>query len=162
MKARRRIFLLIIGLVIFWLPSVLGACSTFLPAGSGSGLDVESQVGTQAAATLVGYLVQTKVAANLISEQATQQVAAQQLPTATPLPTETPLPPPTATPIPPTAPPPPAPTQAPAAPAAPAEVSAPAPQISANVNTNCRQGPSTHYKIDGYLLTGRHHHCLWV
>ena len=153
MKTRRKVFLLIIGLIIFWLPIVLGACSTFLPA-SGSGLDVESQVGTQAAATLVGYLVQTKVAANLISEQATQQFAAQQVPTATPLPTDTPLPLPTATPLPPTAPPPPAPTEAPAAPAAPAAVSAPAPQISANVNTNCRQGPSTHYKIDGYLLVG--------
>ncbi len=115
-------------------------------------MDVESQVGTQAAATLVGYLVQTKVAANLISNQATQEVAAQQVPTATPQPTETPLPP-TATPIPPTVPPPPPapPTEAPAAAAV---VSAPAPEISAQVNTNCRQGPSTHYKIDSYLLVG--------
>jgi hypothetical protein len=152
MKTRRMIYPLIIGMVIFGLPIALGACSTLLPANFGSGMDVQSQVGTQAAATLVGYLVQTKVAANLMSNQATQEVAAQQVPTATPQPTETPLPP-TATPIPPTVPPPPPPPAATEAPAA-AVVSAPAPEISAQVNTNCRQGPSTHYKIDGYLLVG--------
>jgi hypothetical protein len=33
-------------------------------------------------------------------------------------------------------------------------VSSPAPEISAHVNTNCRSGPSTQYKITGYLLVG--------
>jgi hypothetical protein len=156
MKTRRMLFLFILGLIFIWLPISLGACSNLLPVGanSGSGQDIQSQVDTQVAATLVGYLVQTKVAANLVSGQATQEASIQQAPTATPAPTETPLPPPTATPIPPTVPPPPPPPTATEAPTAAAVVSAPAPEISANVNTNCRQGPSTYYKIDGYLLVG--------
>ncbi len=153
MKTRRMIYPVLLGLVAIFLPIALGACSALLP--SGSSLDVQSQVDTQVAATLVGYLVQTQVAANLVMVQSTQAAAALQAPTATPVPTDTPLPPPpTPTPIPPTAPPPPPPppTQAPtAAPAA----AAPAPAISAEVNTNCRQGPSTHYKVDGYLLVGQ-------
>jgi hypothetical protein len=154
MKTRRMIYPILVGLIAIVLPIALGACSTLLPASSGSALDVQAQVDTQVAATLVGYLVQTKVAANLVSGQATQEASVQQVPTATPAPTETPLPPPpTPTPIPPTEapPPPPPPTQAPVEAAV---VSAPAPEISADVNTNCRQGPSTHYKIDGYLLVG--------
>jgi hypothetical protein len=152
MKSRRMIYPVILGL-IFLLPIALVACSNLLPANSGSNLDVQSQVDTQVAATLVGYLVQTKVAANLASNQVTQAAAVQQAATATPAPTETPLPTPTATPIPPTVPPTPTPT-ATEAPAAAAVVSAPAPEISANVNTNCRSGPSTHYVIDGYLMVG--------
>jgi hypothetical protein len=148
------IYPVILGLMAILLPIVLGACSSLLPASSGSSLDVQSQVDTQVAATLVSYLVQTKVAANLTNVQATQEAVVQQAPTATPAPTETPVPP-TPTPIPPTAPPPPPPPPtATSAPAEAAVASAPAPQITANVNTNCRQGPSTHYKIDGYLLVG--------
>jgi hypothetical protein len=152
MKTRRMIYPVLLGLIVLLLPIGLGACSGLLPVASGSSLDVQSQVETQVAATLVAYLVQTQVAANLVMVQSTQAALAQQAPTATPAPTETPLPPPpTPTPLPPTPPPPPPPppTQAPTAVA-----SAPAPPISAEVNTNCRQGPSTQYKIDGYLLVG--------
>jgi len=152
MKTRRMIYPVLLGLIAILLPVMLGACSTLLPASSGSNLDVQSQVDTQVAATLVGYLVQTKVAANLVSGQATQEAVVQQAATATPAPTDTPLPPPP-TPIPPTeAPPPPPPATE--APAAAAVVNAPAPEISAEVNTNCRQGPSTQYKIAGYLVVG--------
>jgi hypothetical protein len=156
MKTRRILYPVILGLIAILLPIALGACSALLPVGvnSGSSLDVQSQVNTQVAATLVGYLVQTKVAENLTSVQVTQAAALQQAPTATPAPTETPLPSPT--PIPPTVPPPPPtlPPTAPAAPVAAAVVSVPAPEISANVNTNCRQGPSIHYRIAGYLMVG--------
>jgi hypothetical protein len=154
MKTRRMVYPVILVLMCFLLPIIVGACSNLLPAGanSGSGLDVQAQVDTQVAATLVGYLVQTKVAANLTSGQVTQEAAVQQAPSATPAPTETPLPP-TATPIPPTEPPPPPPT-ATEAPVAAAVVSASAPEISASVNTNCRQGPSMQYRIVGYLMVG--------
>jgi hypothetical protein len=154
MKTRRMVFPVMLGLIFIVLPIALGACSSLLPASSGSNLDVQSQVNTQVAATLVGYLVQTKVADNLTANQVTQAAAVQQAATATPAPTETPLPPPTATPIPPTVPPPPPTPEPTQAPAAAAVVSAPAPQISADVNTNCRQGPSTRYIIDGYLMVG--------
>jgi hypothetical protein len=155
MKTRRMIYPVLLGLIVLFLPIALGACSGLLPVSSGSSLDVQSQVDTQVAATLVGYLVQTQVAANLVMVQATQAAVAQQAPTATPAPTETPLPPPpTPTPLPPTEPPPPPPPPTAAPTAAAAVASAPAPQISAQVNTNCRQGPSTQYKIDGYLLVG--------
>jgi hypothetical protein len=151
MKTYRMVFPLILGVIFILLPIIIGACSDLLPASSGSSQDIQSQVDTQVAATIVGYLVQTKVAANLVNNPAIQESAVQQAPTTTPLPTVTPIPA-TATPIPPTntpLPPPPTATQIPATLA-----STSAPVISAAVNTNCRQGPSTYYRIVGYLLVG--------
>lgn len=110
-------------------------------------VDVQAEINTAVAATLVQYIIETKVAfqaSGLVVEPAAPQV--QVAASATPIPTASltlieAAPPPTATlPPPPTQP--------------PAPTAVVYPKIVAEQNTNCRLGPSTRYAIDGYLAAG--------
>jgi len=115
-------------------------------------VDIQSEVNTAVAATLVSlYVAETQSAAMAVV------VASTEPPTAVP-PTPTAVPPqptPTFTAIPPTvvAPGPPAPVIVTVAPVSP-PASTTYPAIWASINTNCRLGPSTMYPVDGYLTVG--------
>jgi len=103
-------------------------------------VDVQAEINTAVAATLVQYIIETKVASQASGLAAAPAATATPIPSATAtlettlaLPTPTELPPPTATPIP---------------------TTVAYPKIIAEVNTNCRLGPGTRYTIDGYLAAG--------
>jgi len=109
--------------------------------------DLDTYINTAVSATLVQYIIETKVAAEAIQEPA--ELIAQVQPTETPVPTPTSVPtlapttlsePPTPTSIP---------TGAPSMAAAPATI-----QIYADLNTNCRYGPGKSYAIIGTFLKG--------
>ena len=108
--------------------------------------EVETYINTAVSATLVQYLIETKVAAQASQEPA--ELIAQAQPTETPLPTPTSVPPivPTATSESPT------PTSVPTA--VPIPVAAADIQIYADLNTNCRFGPGKTYAISGTFLKG--------
>ena len=136
--------LIIIGGVIF------SACASVAAVGQTSG--IEAQVNTAVAATLIQYMVETKVAAQSVAlastpvgqAQATQPPA----PTPTPLPTEPAQPTVAATAeaAQPTASVPPTPTAPPPPPSG--------PMITADQNTNCRAGPNTAYAVQTYFVEG--------
>ena len=144
MKKQHVLATIIICLIV--ISGVIGfsACASIVSAEPQGG--IEAHVNTAVAATLVQYMIETKVAAQtiaLVSQPAVQvQATEPPVPTATPVPTE---------PTPPTA-----------APAA--EVVQPSPtaipvqvsglKIVADQNTNCRVGPSTGYRIVTYFKKG--------
>jgi hypothetical protein len=154
MKSQRISLTLIIGFVFLVLSLSLSACLPVGQARSAGGGSMQEQVSTQVAATLMQSMIETKVAeiaqstvnsiALQVTATATSLPPAAAQPTATPVPTQTSVPtavPPTPvppTPLPPTA--------------APVVISYPL--ITANVNTNCRTGPSTNYTILTYLVQG--------
>ena len=144
MKKQHILPTIIICLIV--ISGVIGfsACASIVSAEPQGG--IESHVNTAVAATLVQYMIETKVAAQsiaLVSEPIAQvQATEPPVPTATPIPTE---------PAPPTA----APTAEvvqPAATAVPVSVSGL--KIFADQNTNCRVGPSTGYRIVTYFKKG--------
>jgi hypothetical protein len=141
MKKRLTITPIILSLVAILGGSILSACSQVSAARPI--VDMQSEINTAVAATLVQYMIETKVAAeatNLFSEPvALLQATDTPLPTATLAPTET-TPPPTPT------------VPAPAATQQPAVAAFP--EILAEANTNCRVGPSTRYYASGYLAEG--------
>jgi hypothetical protein len=118
------------------------ACSSLVTGSQQPGL--ESEINTAVAATLVQYIIETKVAEQSVAV-VSNPIQQQPQDTSTPVPTETPVP--TATPLPPTV------TTAPVAPAVASPVTS-LPKISAEQNTNCRLGPSTAYRIDGSFKLG--------
>lgn len=124
----------------------LSSCAPAAPVQSQG--EVETYINTAVSATLVQYIIETKVAAEAIQEPA--ELIAQVQPTETPLP-------PTPTLVPTIAPTVqselPAPTSVPTA--EPPQAAAPATlQISADLNTNCRYGPGKVYSIIGTFLKG--------
>lgn len=138
------IFLCLLGLMGGVL---LNACAPV--QASQSIVDVQAEINTAVAATLVQYAIETKVAEKSVGLEVEPvvQVAA----TATPLPTATSIP--TATTVPAQA----APTTATTAlqpTTAPAPASVVYPQIASEQNTNCRLGPGTRYLVDAVFLKG--------
>lgn len=125
------------------------ACASIASAEQQGSID--AQVQTAAAATLVQYMIETEVAVQAQALVAEPVVQPQQ--TDTPAPTATLAPTETAQP---TAVPtlePPAPTSLPTLPPAPVQAAA-APKIIADLNTNCRAGPSTRYTVETIFLKG--------
>jgi hypothetical protein len=151
MKPQRIITPIILCICLIAGGILIAACT---PALASPQKDDQSIIETAVAATLVQYIIETKVAAQSINLelQATSQVQ----PTSTPAPTETPLPVVTEAPtaIPPT------PTLVPTAIPLPQSALAPLtasttlPEAYANMNTNCRAGPSLYYKVVSYLIEG--------
>lgn len=130
---------------------LISACT---PALAAPQKDDQSIIETAVAATLVQYIIETKVAEQSInlSLQATNQA----VPTGTPAPTATPLPIPTEVPTLP----PPSPTSVPTATLPPPQASEPLtantalPEALAELDTNCRAGPSLYFKVVSYLIEG--------
>lgn len=114
-------------------------------------VDMQAEIDAAVKATVIAMTVEEQMAAG---EEQVQVAAQEQQPTATEVPpTETPLPSPTPT------------ATATNPPAEPTNTPQPTATliaefsesssvlISADVNTNCRLGPSRAYRVDGYLLT---------
>lgn len=139
----QRVILLLAGVLIFALSLGLKACSPADLASSNSA--VQTVVQEQLQGTLQSILVQTDTA-NRVS--ATVAEMAMSMATATPQPTS---PPPTATPMPTATP---IPVDPPVVQQATAVPPTTGQTIQAEVNTNCRIGPSTYYLVIGYLMKG--------
>jgi len=137
MTDRELSYLVILGAIICALLLLISACSQFFP--SKSVVEIQAEINTAVAATVVSHLSETKLAATATSPSTAQ---------ITILPSATPTPSPTTTHTKPA----PTYTQQPS-PTAVSTSTAP-PEIWADVNTNCRLGPSRRYKVDGYLLVG--------
>jgi hypothetical protein len=142
MKNRRLYTPIILCLFVIGGGVLFGACTAANAAQPVTG--VQSEIETAVAATLMQYMIETKVAA-----EATKIFGvAEAQPTSTPL-----SPTATATPLPTATQPPPAPTQAPPMPT-PTTATAGRPIITAMGDTNCRRGPSTQYIIDTIFAEG--------
>jgi len=141
MKRYHRLpFTFILMLILFGM--LLEACA---PAFNARPLvDVQAEINTAVAATLVQYIIETKVASQA-SELVVDPAAAA---TTTPIPTATATATQAAATMPPT------PTEVPPPTATPVPTTIAYPKIIAEENTNCRLGPSTRYAIDGYLAAG--------
>jgi hypothetical protein len=137
MKDRELSCRVILGAIICALLLLISACSQFFP--SKSVVDIQDEINTVVAATVASHHSETKLAATATSTPTAQSTI---------LPSPTPTPIPTATPTRPA----PTYTQQPSPTAV--STSTFQPEIWADVNTNCRLGPSRRYKIDGYLLVG--------
>jgi uncharacterized protein YceK len=154
---KKHILAVIVSLVILSGVIILSACASVAAVGQTSSM--EAQVNTAVAATLIQYMVETKVAAQ--SAALALPLAGQEQATQPPPPTPTPVPtepaPPTAVPTveapQPTAAAPAAPTPAPS-PTAPPPPPPTGPSITADQNTNCRVGPSTGYTVQTYFVQG--------
>jgi hypothetical protein len=143
MNPRRITEALVLGMLLIGLSRLLVACIPL--SQSTATVDVQQEIERGVAATLgakaeiqaaVSATVEAFISGGLPQAglQDTPQAAA---PTATPVPASAqPTPKATSTPLP---------TAVPVV---------ALPEIVANANTNCRQGPSTNYLIDGYLLAG--------
>jgi hypothetical protein len=147
MKPRRITEALVYGMLLIGLGRVLAACIPLSQAAVTT--DVQQEIERGVAATLgaqaeiqaaVSATVEAFVSAGLpqAGSQVTVQAAA---PTSTPTPTSAPA----------STEPPPQPTNTPLPTVA---QTAAHPEIVANANTNCRQGPGTNYLVDGYLMAG--------
>ena len=137
MKDRELSYRVILGAIICALLLSISACSQFLP--SKSVVDIQAEINTAVAATVDSHHSETELAATTTSPLTAQLTI---------LPSATPTPSPTTTHTQP------APTYTQQS--SPTAVSTPTvqPEIWAEVNTNCRNGPSSRYKVDGYLLVG--------
>lgn len=151
MSRPRTFSTLVIGSWLLIAAILLNACNLVNLGQSNSAVQTLVEVSLQG--TLQAASAQTDVANQVAATVAAMQKS---------LATATPLPPPTATPFP-TATPQPAapvfPTATPVPPlivptSPPAPVQASAPLIQAEINTNCRTGPGTIYKVIGYLMKG--------
>jgi hypothetical protein len=140
--------LIFICLLVIIGSAMLNACASTAAFGQASSID--AQVNTAVAATMIQFMVETKVAAGSIAMASTPASQAQATqppaPTPTPVPTEATQPAAaTAEPAQPTASAPPSPTSPPPA---------SGPKITADQNTNCRVGPSTGYAVQTYFVKG--------
>lgn len=123
--------------------AIFAAC-TAVSAMQPAPVSQSGEIETAVAATLMQYLIETKVAAEatqLFGAQAAQPTDTPPSPAATntPLPTE----PPTAVP-----------TEVPLPTVIPTAVPPARPSILADANTNCRRGPGTRYIIDAVFAEG--------
>jgi hypothetical protein len=142
MKNRRVYAPFILCLLVIGGGVIFGACTAASAAQPVAG--AQGEIETAVAATLMQYMIETKVAAEatkIFGAPAAQPTST----TSAPVATSTPLP--TATP------PPPSPTQAQPTAMPTASVSS-LPIISAEGDTNCRRGPSTQYIIDTIFAEG--------
>jgi len=116
--------------------------------------DDQSLIETAVSATLVQIIIETKVAEQSINLQL--QATNQAVPTSTLAPTATPLPVATEepTPVPPAQQLPPIATPLPQSAIAPLTANTSLPEAFAELNTNCRAGPSLNYKVISYLIEG--------
>ncbi len=137
MKDRELSCRVILGASICALLILISACSQFFP--SKSVVDIQAEINTAVAATVASYQSKTVLAITATSPPTAQLTI---------LPSATPTPSPTATHTKPA----PTYTQQPSPTAV--FTSIVPPEIWADVNTNCRLGPSRLYKVDGYLLVG--------
>ncbi len=137
MKDRELSYRVILGVIICALLLLISACSQFFS--SKSVIDIQAEINTAVAATVASHLIETELAATATSPSTAQ---------ITILPSATPTPSPTTTHTQPV----PTYTQQPSPTAV--STSIVPPEIWADVNTNCRLGPSSRYKVDGYLLVG--------
>jgi len=134
--------LLITGLFVVLFIS-LNACTQGQTSEPVSLVDIQAEINTAVAATVNAYVSSTQPAGETVSGSK---------PFENVLPVDTETPPPTATPIP---------TQTPQPTQKPTKTSpdiklknSSLPKIWAEVNTNCRLGPSKWYAVDGYLVVG--------
>ena len=156
MRARQKSSVVLMGLFILALVLTQSGCTSI--TSSKSMVDIQSEVNTRVVATLVSYGVQTQLAAAPVQNAAAATPTPVMVSASNPLllqantPTSPPVP--TATTVPPS------PTSPPSAPVivtfvpTSPPVGGSLPTISAEINTNCRFGPSTMYGVDGYLLVG--------
>ena len=134
--------------LIFLLAPVLSACN-FSPSGAA---EDENAIQTAAAATIAAAGQQQTIDA--LQAKLTSQELTLHAPSVTPAPSDTP--PPTEAPPPPTAPPatleplPTQPLEPPPPPPPPAAL-----MLTANVETRCRQGPSTAFQVVSFILVGQ-------
>lgn len=150
MKTHKVLWIVILGLL--GTAAVLSGCAPIAaPAASEpvAMVDIQAEIEEAVKATVIAMSVEDQMAEQMAENEAEEQ---QEDPTPTPTSTQ---PPPTATPFP-TA------TAAPVEPTSPPEPTATLIAefsdssnvlISAEVNTNCRLGPSKAYRVDGYLMT---------
>lgn len=137
MKDRELSFRVVLGAIICAPLLLISACSQFFP--SKSVVEIQAEINTAVAATVASHLSETELAATATSPP-TAQLTILPSATFTPSPTMTHTKPaPTY-------------TQQPSQTAV--FTSTAPPEIWADINTNCRLGPSRLYKIDGYLLVG--------
>jgi len=137
MKKLELSYRFILGIIIYAQLLLISSCSQFFP--SKSMVDIQAEVNTAVAATVASHLSETKLATTATSPS-TAQITILPSATLTPLPTTTHTKPaPTY-------------TQQPSPTAV--STSTVPPEIWADIDTNCRLGPSRRYKVDGYLLVG--------
>ncbi|MGB6422037.1 MAG: hypothetical protein WBF05_09385 [Anaerolineales bacterium] len=137
MRDRELSYRVILGAIICALLLLISACSQFFP--SKSVVDIQAEINTAVAATVASHQSKTELAATATSPP-TAQITIVPSATPTPLPTTTHTKPASTY------------TKQPSPTAV--STSTIQPEIWADVNTNCRLGPSRRYKIDGYLLVG--------